>query len=97
MSKWNKLEVKLESVQEYVNGLGVLELCEKYEICKSTMYNWVSQYKDIVHYPNVGYRIKRVHDLDEHIKKLNEQIHILQELSFFKEYSNTKKQKSLIQ
>ncbi len=93
MSKWNKPDLKLKIVQEYANGVSVKALTSKYLISKSSIYNWIVRYKDIAHYPNIGYRIKRVHDLEEHIKKLNEEIHILQEISFFGDYSNVEKTK----
>ncbi len=93
MTGWRRLETKLELVQEYVNGTSVEALTSKYMISKSSIYNWIASYKDILHYPNIGYRIKRVHDLKEHIKKLNEEILILQEISFFRDYSNIDKTK----
>jgi len=93
MTKWGHIDTKLQVVQEYVNGTSVKVLISKYMVSKSSIYNWILSYKDIVHYPNIGYRIKRVHDLEEHIKKLNEEILILQEISFFRDYSNIEKTK----
>ncbi len=92
---YNEISInsKLEVVDQFVNGVSVKEILKTNNISKSTVYNWIHQYKNIVHYPNIEYRIKRVSDLEKIIENLRIELEILQIVSPISNYSNINKVK----
>ncbi len=82
MGKRHTEEDKKHLVSLYENGITVQEICEKYEISRSALYNWIKLYTERKA-PKTGTTISghRIVFLEEENRKLREENEILKKAS----------------